>query len=66
MKKLLSITVCLVIALVFMSAFKSIYVNLHNAYSYRNLYNPIPDILFAAFGSILLGFVLGYLFKSKR
>jgi len=66
MKKPLLIILGLAVALVFMSAFKGIYVNLHNAYSYRNLYNPVPDILSAAFGSILLGFVLGYLVKSKR
>lgn len=64
-KKLLLI-LSLVVALVLMTAFKAIYVNLNNAYSYRDLYNPVPDILFASCGSILLGFVLGYLFKSKR
>lgn len=64
--KPLIITLSLIVALVFMTAFKGIYVNLHNAYSYRNLYNPVPDLLFAAIGSILFGFVLGYLFKSKR
>jgi hypothetical protein len=65
-RKTLATLLGLAIALIFMSSFKGIYVNLHNAYSYRNLYNPVPDIACAAFGSILLGLILGYWLKSKR
>lgn len=62
-KKIL-IILLLMVSLIFMTALKSIYVNLHNAYSYHNLYNPVPDLLFATTGSILFGFMPGYLFKS--
>jgi hypothetical protein len=64
--KNLVLILSLLVALVLMTAFKAIYVNLHNAYAYRDLYSPITDILFAAIGSILFGFVLGYIFKSKK
>lgn len=54
----------LVVALICLSTFKGIYVNLNNAYG--DVYNPTLDLIISAFGGILLGFILGYWFKSKR
>jgi hypothetical protein len=65
-RKILVVFLGLVLLYIFLGTFKVLYVNLHNAYTIPGTYNPNGDLITAAISSILIGFILGYWFKSKR